>query len=202
MRRDEKWMRRLGMMERARELFENKESAQSRDLLLELRSDPDAPRSGHLSWRLAIVSDCMEDFEMALSYIEEAIATDPLAVPYHRSFDIIVDRIRDALTAKGRAVGDPTTPRLYRLLVGSSEANLACHIVMARYHASQGQYQEALKLLDAVTTLDPAAREAWVALAEVARAAGNEEMAKRADLEQQALADGRFAQLANTGEAQ
>jgi Flp pilus assembly protein TadD len=54
---------------------------------------------------------------------------------------------------------------------------------MARHHVHGGDHEAALRLLDAVTTLDPLHHEAWMLTASIARRAGDAELAERADIE-------------------
>jgi tetratricopeptide (TPR) repeat protein len=133
--------------------------------------------SGFTLWNLAMTADNMGELEMAFSYAVQAIETDPLAVPFRNAFDFIARRIREALAAEGRAADDPSTPRLYELLVNSGEADLTAHATMARYCAATGDHARGRTLAEAVTTLFPAEGEAWLCRAEVARAAGDQAQA-------------------------
>ncbi|MCI0574017.1 MAG: hypothetical protein L0Y66_25060, partial [Myxococcaceae bacterium] len=82
---------------------------------------------------LSIVGDYAGDVEMAVQYIQEAVRTDPLSQPVLRSFEIISNRIRGHLTAADRPVDAEDTPRMYALLQELGEADIACHMVMARW---------------------------------------------------------------------
>jgi tetratricopeptide (TPR) repeat protein len=139
--------------------------------------------SAYLRWVLATAHDDMGALEMAWEEIETSVATDPLSLPARRSFEIIADRVRAALSAPGREASDPSTPRLYGMLVRAGEADMGAHVAMARYQLAAGRAAEARELAAAVTTLYPAAREAWTLLAEVARAQGDEVTAAGAELE-------------------
>jgi len=200
LKRNARWIEQLGQVEHARELVDKREFAEAKELLSGLRKAATRP-SPHVSYWLAITSDYLEEFEMAMSYIEEAISGDPLAVPFHRSFDVICERIRSALTTKGRADDDPSTPRLYKILIDSCEAKLGSHLAMARFLSATKDFKAALKLLEAATTLEPGSREAWVALAAVARAAGEADLAAKADIEAAGL-DGAQIPFAVPGRAQ
>ena len=82
-------------------------------------------------------------------------------------------RLRAALADPARAADDADIPRLYTLLVEAGEADLEAHLAMVRFAVATGQLERARSLAEAVTTLFPAAREAWEALARVARAQGD-----------------------------
>ncbi len=129
--------------------------------------------SGFLLWNLAIVADNLGRLEEAFEYIDHALTTDPLAQPFRNSFDIIVGRIRAALADESRERTDPSTPRLYELLVGAGATDVASHVAMARWCAATGDLPRAGKLADALVTLHPADPLAWRCRAEVARACGD-----------------------------
>ena len=146
-------------------------TAQARDLLLEVRkSDLRGPSSPYISYLLAICHDCLEDFAMAATCVEEALRTDPLSVPFNRSFEIVSQRIRKALAAPGRDLDDPSTPRLYEILVKSGEADTESHLAMSRYCLQTGDPAKALRLARALTVLDPTCRRAWTVALEAAKA--------------------------------
>jgi len=132
---------------------------------------------------IAIALDEMGELEMAWKELEKAMRADPLALPLRHSFEIVANRVRAALVAPDRAAGDPSTPRLYGLLVQAGEADLGAHIAMARYELASGQPAGARERAVAVTKLFPASKEAWKLLAEVARAQGDDLTAAGAELE-------------------
>ena len=79
-------------------------------------------------------------------------------------------RIRAALADEARKVDDPSTPRLYDILAGAGEADVASHVAMARWCAAGGDLTRAGKLAEALVTLYPgepprpgAARPTWPA---------------------------------------
>jgi len=185
MRRTRPMLRILGGLSEAQDLMDARDYEKARDLLLEVEVDIQRAsiRSAHVHWLLGITLDNLGDLPMALSHIEKAIELDPLAVPFHRSFDIVTNRIRASLVAPERDPGDESTPRLYELLVRSGEADTGCHVAMARHHLHAGELDEAMRLLVAVTTLDPLHHEAWVLTAALARKAGDAELAERAEIE-------------------
>lgn len=124
-------------------------------------------------WHVAVAADNGGKSEMAFDYITRALAIDPLDNTYRNSFEIIVKRIRATLAASDRAVDDPSTPRLYELLVRAGEADVASHAVMARYWVAKGDGTKAARIAEAMTLLYPTDREAWLCKAEVARASGD-----------------------------
>ena len=85
--------------------------------------------SANLLWGVAVASDYTGELEMAFENVTAALALDPLAPPIHHSFEVITRRIRDALSSPERAVDDPSTPRLYAILVGAGEAEDPRHVV-------------------------------------------------------------------------
>ena len=102
--------------------------------------------SGFVLWNLAIVADNLGELEMAFDYIRRALATDPLAQPFQNSFDVVVKRIRAALADEARAVDDPSTPRLYDILAGAGEADVAVprgHGALVRRRRRPGARREA-----------------------------------------------------------
>ncbi len=172
MRRDKKALEMAERVSEASNLIDRGEHAQARDLLLEVRAnDLRGPSSAYVSYLLAICHDCLEDFAMAATCVEDALRTDPLSVPFNRSFEIISQRIRKALAAPGRAIDDPSTPRLYEILVKSGEADTDSHLAMTRYCLHTGDACKALRLARALTVLDPTCRRAWAVALEAAKAA-------------------------------
>lgn len=146
--------------------------------------------SAHLHWAWAVAADYSGELEMAFEQITTAIERDPLAPPFRHSFDLITGHLRAALADPARAADDPSTPRLYALLQRADESDVGAHLAMVRYHLATGRAAEARALLDAVTLLHSASREAWELLGRVAREAGDVEAAERARVEAIALGDG------------
>ena len=117
------------------------------------------------------------------------------------AFQDVAGRLRAALADPARPADDADVPRLYTLLVEAGEADLDAHLTMVRFALATGQLDRARTLADAVTTLFPAAREAWDALARVARAQGD--LARVAQAEAEAAVAGVQAPLFGmTGEAE
>jgi tetratricopeptide (TPR) repeat protein len=179
----------IGEMTRARELTEAEHYEDARQAYLKLRGEcvRAGIRSAHVAWGLAVVFDGLGDFEAAMTSIREALEIDPLAIPYQRSFQIIVERIRKSLGDDGRDPVDPSTPRLYELLVQAGEGDVGSHLAMARYLHHTKDESGAMKILEALTTLAPSCRQAWIQKAIVARALGNSAKAQEADIEAAAL---------------
>jgi tetratricopeptide (TPR) repeat protein len=124
-------------------------------------------------WQVAVAADNGGKLEMAFDYITRALQLDPLDNTYRGSFEIIAKRLRAALASPERAADDPSTPRLYELLVRAGEADVGAHSAMTRFWLAKGETAKAAQIADAVTLLNPTDREAWLCRAEVARAAGD-----------------------------
>lgn len=146
--------------------------------------------SAHLSWVLAVVFDNKaaetgdpKDFEEALDWIRRAVQTDELAVPFWRSYHIIVDRIRTTIMDPERDASDKAKEPLYRALLNADEATPEVHLAYGRHLLACGRAIEAVKLLESLTKLHPANREAWAALAEAATAVGDIALAVDASTE-------------------
>lgn len=149
--------------------------------------------SAYLTWGVALCTDLMGEPEVAFPLIQESATLDPFNPALQQSFDAIAWRLRNALADADRAVDDPSTPRLYRLLLEAGEADVASHVAMARHLAHAGKPDEALALLDAVTRLAPVSRDAWLAKAAVARTLRNDALAAECDAQAGALATGTVA---------
>jgi hypothetical protein len=92
-----------------------------------------------------------------------------------------------ALADPERDAADESTPRLYELLLGAGEADVPSHLAMARWLIAAGRRDEARRILEAVTLLAPASRDAWLAKGALALASGDEEEAVRCDAQASAL---------------
>ena len=135
--------------------------------------------SAYLRYVLAQALELNGELEMAFDEIKKAMKLDPLALPIRHAFQELAGRIRASLTDPARAVDDPEVPRLYTVLLEAGEADLA----MVRFELATAQLVKARERVEAVTRLFPAHREAWVLLAQVARAQGEAEVALRAETE-------------------
>ena len=128
--------------------------------------------SAYVHYVLSGVLDRTGKLEMAFDELKKAVRADPLALPVRQAFQDVAARLRAALADPARAADDAAIPRLYTLLVEAGEAHLEAHLAMVRFAVATTQLERARALAEAVTTLFPAAREAWEALARVARAQG------------------------------
>lgn len=170
---------------RAREQADAADYSGARLTLLSLRADclATGTPSAHVSWCLASACDGLDAFAEALLHAREALERDPLSMPYLRTYERIVARIRDTLGDERRAVDDPATPSLYELLLLSGEGDARSHLAMARWHLHRGEWAPALRLIEAVVLLTPAHIEAWTLLARASRLAGQEHRALEAESE-------------------
>lgn len=139
--------------------------------------------SAYVHYVLSGVLDRTGKLEMAFDELKKAVRADPLALPVRQAFQDVAARLRAALADPARAADDAAIPRLYTLLVEAGEADLEAHLAMVRFAVATAQLERARALAEAVTTLFPAAREAWEALARVARAQGDVARAAAADAE-------------------
>ncbi len=139
--------------------------------------------SAYVHYTLAGALDRLGKLEMAFDELKKAVQADPLALPVRHAFQDVAARLRAALADPTRTADDADIPRLYTLLVEAGEADLEAHLTMVRFAVATAQLERARTLAQAVTTLFPAAREAWEALARVARAQGDAVLAAKADAE-------------------
>ena len=175
----------LAGVKRGFELMDERNPAEAlkvfREVLVEARKA--GIESANLLWGVAVASDYTGELEMAFENVTAALALDPLSGPIHHSFEVITRRIREALSSPERAVDDPSTPRLYAILVGASEAEVESHAAMARYHLATGNVPAAAAIADAAALLYPASKAAWEVKAAVATACGDAEGAELARIE-------------------
>ncbi len=156
--------------------------------------------SAYVHYTLAGALDRLGKLEMAFDELKKAVQADPLALPVRHAFQDVAARLRAALADPTRTADDADVPRLYTLLVEAGEAGLEAHLTMVRFAVATAQLERARTLAEAVTTLFPAAREAWEALARVARAQGDAGLAARADA-QAALVEVRAPLFGVVGKA-
>jgi tetratricopeptide (TPR) repeat protein len=123
--------------------------------------------SGWATWGVAVSLDQLGDHAMAFDTIQEALRQDPLSPNCVRSFDVITERIREAV--KKAAPADPSIAKLYGLLQRAGEADVPSHLAMVRHLCATGDLEQAATLAEAVTVLAPVSRDAWRVRAEVAR---------------------------------
>jgi tetratricopeptide (TPR) repeat protein len=169
----------------AQELIQAERYQPAKDLLLKLSRDADwaGIESGHLWWGLAIASDYLGQLEEAFGYVSKAIRADPLSPAYDNSFGIILGRMKAALANPEGDPDDATLPRLYKALVRAGKADEGCHLAMAKWLDQADKAEDALKVLDALTTLAPASRDAWVAKAAILKKLGRTTLAVSAESE-------------------
>ena len=176
--------------QRAQEHLDRGEHQEARDAFVEVRARACklGLDSAYLAWGVAVASDYLKELDVAFTTIWESIAKDPLNPAAQHSFDIIAGHIREALADASRAPDDPSTPRLYHLLLEAGEADVACHLAMARHLAHAGDREAAARIVEAVTLLAPASRDAWLQKAALAQAAGDEALARECEAQAAALA--------------
>ena len=146
--------------------------------------------SAFFLWLKAVLADRSGEFVLALKLIGEALEMDPLCPPHRHSHEVVVRNVRAALHDPARAADEPNTPELWTLLVQAGEADDGCHLALARYRLVKDNALDALRLVDAVTTLSPTNREAWALKAVAARSLGDHKLAARAEAEAIALGEG------------
>ena len=139
--------------------------------------------SAYLHFVLAGALDRMGKLDMAFDELKKAVQADPLALPVRNAFQDVAARLRAALADPARAADDADIPRIYGVLVEAGQADLETHLVMVRFALATAELERARTLAEAITTLFPAAREAWEVLARVARAQGDGATAAKADAE-------------------
>lgn len=137
--------------------------------------------SAQATWMAAVAADYAGDLEAAFVAATEAVRLDPLSPEYQNSWEVIARRIRRALSSPDRVGNDPTTPRLYALLMNAGQADGASHLQHARYLRAVGKPDGALVALDALTRCWPAYRAAWGLMASIAREVGDERRLAEAD---------------------
>jgi predicted Zn-dependent protease len=176
----------------ARELLDEEDHSAAKAVLLNLRAQclRAGTPSAHVAWSLAAACDGLGEYAEALDHAREALRLDPLSLPYLRTHDSIVTHVREALGREARRANDPTTPRLYELLLASGEGDARSHMAMARWHLHRGEDEAAARILEAVVLLSPAVAEAWTLLAHAWRTAGNEARALEAEAEASAREHG------------
>ncbi|MCA2976946.1 MAG: hypothetical protein INH41_05365 [Myxococcaceae bacterium] len=166
---DERMRAVLTIAQRASSEFEAGDTARALRSFTELSQRLGALHltSGWAEWGRAACLDTQGALLMAFDAIQSALRLDPLSPSAVRSFELIAQRLRDALASA--APDDPAVARLYELLRGAGEADVASHLAMVRHLCATGALERAEALAATVTTLSPASRDAWRARAEVAR---------------------------------
>ncbi|HET8723863.1 MAG TPA: hypothetical protein VFM53_06615 [Anaeromyxobacteraceae bacterium] len=146
---------------------------QLQKLAKDMRRAYDLAGEGNLAEACRIYQGVEEHLRGMGLDIVRALDVDPLSQPFQNSFDVIVGRIRAALAAGSRADDDPSTPRLYDLLVSADEADVPSHAAMARWLSAKGELDRAGTIAEALVTLHPGDPLSWRCKAEVARASGD-----------------------------
>lgn len=179
-------------VEQARQLLDQGKVAEGFQALSRTRAQAQrlGIASSFVEWGLAVAADRMGELEMAYDHIVNAVRHDPLHAGYQRSFGIIMDRLRAALADPARRPDDPSTPKLYGLLVAAGETDVPAHLAMAGHLAATGRQEQAMKLLDAVTLLAQLSLDAWEQKASLARTMGDAALAVSCQAEAAAIARG------------
>jgi len=188
-RLDRELKQKAAEMQQAEELMEKGDFVQAVELMRGVRAEARKRRLPHgmVSWRLCVFLDHLDDLEEAFVMAVEAVDQDPLSASIRNSFHIIAKQLRDRLAAPDREPADPTTPRLYSLLSENDAAEDSTHLAMARFLVQSGDAAGARRLLDAVTVLSPNCAGAWALLESVAKGVGDEELAKKCEVERLAI---------------
>lgn len=158
--------------------------AQYRELLRQLEAL--GLESAWAHWGLAISSDNLQELDVALNSIREALTMDPMCGTYQKSFDIIVRRVREHLLTAPAA--DASVPKLYRLLQQSGDVDVASHLAMARHYAVTQRVPQAEALLEALTLTAPCSIDLLRERARLARVKGDLAAAAGFEAEAQARA--------------
>ena len=174
------------------------ELAQLRELILE-RKDPVAGRaiaqriqarlreqcrmSATLEWFIALSYEQAARWLEAAEHIERALHADPLEPTYLCLRRVVYARMRAALVAM--PLEEPPPPSagivaLHTKLTDADEANVDCHLHLARWYARQEQWDDMRQLLEAVVLLHPTCKPAWEALTLFARERRNAPLKRRA----------------------
>ena len=170
---------------RAQAFLDKSEWADAMEAFVQVREQADKLGfdGSWASWGIAICLDANGEYEMAFGNMVSALQVDPLNLGKQGSFDVIVGHIRASLADPARSADDASTPRLYRLLVQSAEADGPSHMAMARHLSAAGDHAGALRLVDAVITLSPTWRGGWERKALIARTMGNAQLAIECEAE-------------------
>ncbi len=128
-------------------------------------------QSSWVKWALAVSLDVTGEPLAAFEKIGEALVIDPLNPSNHQSYEAIVNRLRAMLA--DATEGDPQIAEVYARLQRENECDVATHVCWAGYLAFTRKFDEAAKVLAAVTLLAPASVDAWRARAAVEAARGH-----------------------------
>jgi predicted Zn-dependent protease len=152
---------------------------------VEVRAAQAGIESQHLLWVRSVLNDYQGKHETALDTVNAAIAKDPLCPVYRSSLAIIIERIRTGLANK--TVDSRSVPRLWDALTRAGEADDTTHLALAQHQVACGKLEDALRTLDALTTLAPTNVTAWNLKVHVASQLDRRELAEDARLQAVAL---------------
>lgn len=180
----------LSASQRAQRHLDEGEFPEARDAFVAARAQVQQvgmPPSGYFAWGLCVALDNLGEHEMAMELAVEALNLDALCPSFQRSFEVVANNLRRSLSDPERRADDPSSPRIYQQLLDAGEADVPCHLAMARHLSNSGDHAGAMRLLDAVTLLAPISRDAWLAKEAAALAAGDAELAARCAAEAAAI---------------
>lgn len=139
--------------------------------------------SASLHFLLADILDDLRKDLQAFAEVTEALRLDPLHLRARDLAGRLATRLRLSLRSALRSADDPAIPRMYEVLARGGETTFACHLTMIRHALATGRIDRASSLAEAVVALYPREEKAWMTLAEVSRAAGNEARACEAEFQ-------------------
>lgn len=88
--------------------------------------------------------------EVAVDLAEEALRADELNVAAIEVLDAVAYRVGAMLARPNHRVDDPSTPKLYQLLVRAGRRDASSLLALARRHEAQGNRSVASALRDAI----------------------------------------------------
>lgn len=171
-------------LRRVQSFIDDKDFSAALRLALTVRAEAKSTtgrESAFASFLAAIAADMGGSAEVAFRYITEALALDPLALPFEHSFDIVVSHLRDTLIDPGRDAADPTIERVYRLLLNVGKADNDCHLRLVEHYVANDRLDEAYKLADALVELAPTCAGGWAVRMTIARRLGREDIARESE---------------------
>ena len=174
------WMQ--GGIEQARALQRQGDLEGARNVLEQVATDArrGGVRSSHLYWRRAAVCGKLDDLPAAFGHIHRALEEDPLSPEVIESYQMLLAHLRSILGSPARAVDDPSTPELYRILLREERSTIAPHLAMAKWLAEGDRMGEAIDLARAAANLFPGSVKAWRLLAKLAFVAGDKATTREA----------------------
>lgn len=137
--------------------------------------------SAYLLWALSLAQEKLGDAEESFRLVCAAVVLDPMHSTLSGRFSEAAEALRRRLEFASKRPERQHPARLYQALLRAGEADAGSHVAMARAHLAQGELEEARKLLESTTLLDPTRGEAWKLLAEVARRRGDAAAAEQAE---------------------